>query len=87
MAAKLQQKNQNSTRQMKQICSAMKEYRKSTSHPSWLFMRLFMKATFFTYMHHPLWIMESVLIAVMLAARYTVGILGRYRICPFLVSG
>ena len=87
MAAKLQQKNQNSARQMKQICSAMMEYRKSTSHPSWLFMRLFMKATFFTYMHHPLWIMASVLIAVMPAARYTAGISGRYRICLSLASG
>lgn len=87
MAAKLQQKNQNHARQMKQICSAMKEYLKSTSRPSWLFMRLFMTATFFIYMYHPLWIMASVLIAVKSAVRYTADISGRYRICPFLASG
>ena len=67
--------------------SGMKEYRKSISHPSWLFMRLFMKATFFIYMHHPLWTMAYVLIVVMPAARYTAGISGRYRICLSLVSG
>lgn len=86
MAAKLQQKTQNPARQMKQICSAMKEYLKSTSHPIWLFMRLFMTTTFFTYMHHPLWTMASVLIAVMPAARYTAGISGLYRICLSLAS-
>ena len=87
MATKLQQKTQNPAKQMKQICSGMKEYLKSTSHPSWLFMRLFMTATFFICMHHPLWIMESVLIAVMSALKSIVSISGRYRICPFLVSG
>lgn len=47
-------------------------------------MRLFMTTTFFIYMHHPLWIMAAAPIAVMLAARYTAGTSGRYRICPSL---
>ena len=43
-----------------------------------------MTTTFFIYMHHPLWIMAAAPIAVMLAARYTAGTSGRYRICPSL---
>lgn len=87
MAAKLQQKIQNQARQMKQICPAKKESPKSTSHLSWLFMRLFMTATYFTYTHPLPWVMASVLIAARLAARYIAGISGQFRICPFLVSG